>query len=200
MSNASIETYQTKTPEIEQNNGIELPHSLKALESLGHINLAVVYVQLEVGARLGQQYGVDPSAFYITPAWWDENVGHNGTFQEMARSFDRGYAELVASKVSEIALPVQSEEGLVIDSTEQDRDFEIVEELAEALVEAEENAYKFAELVEFGHVDDSEREPFLEGLTLHVVHKYGIDLGPDETESIKSYLHDLIDVDHALAA
>ena len=78
MSNVSIETYQTKTPEIEQNNGIELPHSEKALESLGHINLAVVYVQLEVGARLGQQYGVDPSAFYIRKRRSQWNIPRNG--------------------------------------------------------------------------------------------------------------------------
>lgn len=200
MSSESIETYQTNTPESEQNSGFELPHSEKALENLGHINLAVVYVQLEVGAQLSQEYGVDPSEFYITPSWWDENVGHNGTFQEMARSFDQSYAEFVENKVRKIAPPVQSGENVDTSTEERERDFEIAQELSLALVEAEESAHKFAKLVEFGEVETSEREPFLESLMLYVVNKYDLDLSPDETASVTAYLHDITSSDHALAA
>jgi hypothetical protein len=51
----------------------------------GDINAAVIAVQNATG-------------FEITPAWWDANVGNNGTAEQMLDRFDKAYAEFVASK------------------------------------------------------------------------------------------------------
>ena len=51
----------------------------------GDINQAVIAIQKLAG-------------IIITPAWWDANVGNNGTAEEILDRFDKAYAEFVASK------------------------------------------------------------------------------------------------------
>ncbi|HSX31306.1 MAG TPA: hypothetical protein VLE99_05300 [Candidatus Saccharimonadales bacterium] len=51
----------------------------------GDINDAVIRVQKATGIE-------------ITPAWWDANVGNNGTSEEILDRFDRAYAKLVAER------------------------------------------------------------------------------------------------------
>ena len=51
----------------------------------GDINAAVITVQKATGVE-------------ITPEWWTENVGDNGTTEEILDRFDTAYATFVASK------------------------------------------------------------------------------------------------------
>lgn len=49
------------------------------------INEAVVAVQKATGIE-------------ITPEWWAQNVGDNGSTEEILNRFDEAYAKLIASK------------------------------------------------------------------------------------------------------
>lgn len=51
----------------------------------GDINGAVVAVQKAAGVE-------------ITPQWWNEKVGNDGTTEEILDRFDKAYAELVLQK------------------------------------------------------------------------------------------------------
>lgn len=50
----------------------------------GDINQAVIAVQKAVGIE-------------ITPDWWKQNVGNDGTSEEILEKFDAAYAKLVAN-------------------------------------------------------------------------------------------------------
>lgn len=65
----------------EQKMGI--PSALELFK--GDINDAVIQVQKITGVE-------------ITPQWWGEKVGNEGSAQEILGRFDAAYAELVASK------------------------------------------------------------------------------------------------------
>ena len=53
----------------------------------GDINAAVIAVQKMTGVE-------------ITPAWWEQNVGNNGTTQEILDRFDQAYARDFGSQIS----------------------------------------------------------------------------------------------------
>jgi len=62
---------------------MDIPKARKLYK--GDINQTVIVVQKLTGIT-------------ITPAWWDANVGNNGTAEEILDRFDKAYAEFVASK------------------------------------------------------------------------------------------------------
>lgn len=51
----------------------------------GDINQAVISVQEATGVK-------------ITPAWWEKNVGNEGSDEEILDRFDSAYAEYVAAQ------------------------------------------------------------------------------------------------------
>lgn len=51
----------------------------------GDINDAVIKVQKLTGIE-------------ITPAWWNANVGNDGSTEQILEKFDNAYAKLVAEK------------------------------------------------------------------------------------------------------
>ena len=51
----------------------------------GDINAAVIAVQKMTGV-------------HITPAWWNQNVGNNGTAEQILDRFDQAYAKFLAAK------------------------------------------------------------------------------------------------------
>lgn len=53
----------------------------------GDINAAVIAVQKRTGIA-------------ITPAWWEKNVGNNGTAQEILDRFDRAYERDYGAQVA----------------------------------------------------------------------------------------------------
>ena len=53
----------------------------------GDINQAVIAVQKITG-------------FEITPKWWDQNVGNDGTSEEILDRFDRAYERDFAAKIA----------------------------------------------------------------------------------------------------
>lgn len=192
-------TEQQKQPETVQISGI--PRAVEALESLRDINLSVIYVQLEVGSRLSEQYGVDASAFYISREWWDNNVGHSGTFSEMASSFDNAYKELVSQRIAEITqsevvvaddsgeLSVSSQEDVAESSSteELNRSYEMLENLGNALTEAEDNAVAFAKIVGFD-TDEAYSEAFLVDLVAYVDEKYALSLSEEDLDKIYGHV------------
>lgn len=200
---SSIETIpateQQKQPETVQISGI--PRAVEALESLRDINLSVIYVQLEVGSRLSEQYGVDASAFYISREWWDDNVGHSGTFSEMASSFDNAYKGLVSQRIAEITqsevvvaddsgeLSVSSREDVAEPSSteESSRAYEMLENLGNALTEAEDNAVAFAKIVGFD-TDEAYSEAFLVDLVAYVDEKYALSLSEEDLDKIYGHV------------
>ena len=193
----SLETQ--KTSETVRLSGI--PRAAKALESLGDINLSVIYSQLEVGKSLSDKYGVDASMFYISREWWDSNVTNNGTFTDMAEKFDAAYKVLVAQKLSEITqteikveegggeLHVdQSESGQVEDAEGASRSYEMLENLGAALTEAENNAIAFAKRVDFDSCE-AYGETFLIDLIEHVATKYELNLSEAQLDSILEHVN-----------
>lgn len=192
-------TEQQKQPETVQISGI--PRAVEALESLRDINLSVIYVQLEVGSRLSEQYGVDASAFYISREWWDDNVGHSGTFSEMASSFDNAYKGLVSQRIAEITqsevivaddageLSVSSQEDAAESNStkEPNRSYEMLENLGNALAEAEDNAVAFAKIVGFD-TDEAYSEAFLVDLVAYVDEKYALSLSEEDLDKIYGHV------------
>jgi hypothetical protein len=177
-----------------------VPRASKALETLGNINLAVIYVQLEVGANLSVEYGVDASAFYISLEWWNNNITNNGTFNDMAEKFDKAYKVLVAQKIAEITqsdvsvgegngeLYVEQTEDTQTDNSESvNKSYEMLENLGAALSEAENNAIAFAERVGFDG-DETYGEVFLIDLVEHVATKYELNLDEKELDSIYEHV------------
>jgi hypothetical protein len=88
-----------------------------AAERLGSsedINDAVANYQYNVGLNLakqlpeiveertGKSINVDPTEFHIDAGWWSNNVGSDGTYEEMAARFDAAYADFVTAKIDEI--------------------------------------------------------------------------------------------------
>lgn len=205
---------QQTQPETVQISGI--PRAVEALESLRDINLSVIYVQLEVGDRLAEQYGVDASTFYISREWWDSNVGHSGTFSEMASSFDSAYKGLVSQRIAEITqsevvvaddtgeLSVTAEE--TVGGTEETiRSYEMLENLGNALTEAEDNAIAFAKMVGF-EADEAYSEAFLLELVAYVDEKYTLSLSKEDLDKIYEHVKALLkeqqreELDHAKVA
>lgn len=191
---------QQTQPETVQISGI--PRAVEALESLRDINLSVIYVQLEVGSRLSEQYGVDASAFYISREWWDNNVGHSGTFSEMASSFDNAYKGLVSQRIADITqsevvvaddageLSVTAEEA--VGSTEEtNRSYEMLENLGNALTEAEDNAIAFAKIVGF-ETDEGYSEAFLVDLVAYVDEKYTLSLSEEDLDKIYEHVKQVL--------
>ena len=189
-----------------------VPSALKALEKLKHINLAVVYVQLEVGAQLAEKYGVDAADFYITPQWWDQNVGHSGTFEEMAKLFDKHYRTFVEAQLkqalgTEVTVGAVAEESVrESDETEQtesnrqeksdeevydlqsNKSYELLAGLSASLAEAEENAIRFAEIVGYDNVEPDDDESFLTDLLEYIAKKYHLQLDSGELQAIFDHL------------
>lgn len=193
-----IEKQNQKKPEEGRLRGV--PSASKALETLGDINLSVIYVQLEVGASLAEEYGVDASTFYISLEWWNNNVTNNGTFTDMAEKFDAAYRVLVAQKLSEITqtettveegageLHVGQPEGGQVESAKgASKSYEMLENLGAALTEAENNAIAFAKRVDF---DSSEAygETFLIDLIEHVATRYELNLNEAQLDSILEHV------------
>jgi hypothetical protein len=58
---------------------IEIPKARDLFK--GDINEAVIAVQKSTGIE-------------ITPSWWDENVGNQGTAEEILDRFDTAYAKI----------------------------------------------------------------------------------------------------------
>lgn len=54
----------------------------------GDINQAVIAVQKITG-------------YEITPKWWDQNVGNDGTSEEILDRFDRAYERDFGAKIAE---------------------------------------------------------------------------------------------------
>ncbi len=54
----------------------------------GDINAAVIEVQKITGVE-------------ITPAWWDANVGNNGTSEEILDRFDQAYERDFGTQIAE---------------------------------------------------------------------------------------------------
>lgn len=205
----------TKTPEKVEISGI--PSSRKALEQLHDIDLSVIYVQLEVGTRLAEKYadqGAAAEMFYISPEWWSDNISNNdppGVFGGMAQSFDVSYPKFVAEQIQQLtgahnvaieeggandeltAVGSSAEEGFIDFEDSQDRlnqSYELLENLATALGEAEEHAQKFAEIVGF-EATPEESEVFLTDLMEHVIEKYELNLTEAETASLMSHLKEV---------
>jgi len=53
----------------------------------GDINAAVISVQKTTGVE-------------ITPAWWEQNVGNNGTAEEILDRFDKAYEHDYGAEVA----------------------------------------------------------------------------------------------------
>jgi DNA-binding MarR family transcriptional regulator len=72
----------------ELDMSIQIPKARRLYK--GDINAAVIQVQKMTG-------------FEITPAWWEKNVGNNGTSESILEKFDKAYERDFGPKIAELA-------------------------------------------------------------------------------------------------
>ena len=175
---------QSKSPERSTQNHLE--SAVNVLERVGHINIAVVFVQLRAGAELGERYGVDPAIFYIEKDWWDRYVGHSGTFQSMAKDFDTNYRKYVEKIINNIEKGADYKQKLDVEAEAVVDPYSVAdktysENLADTehtttisskiILEAQTHVIGFAELIKSGYKVDLSKDPvdFIKNLIDYVL-------------------------------
>jgi hypothetical protein len=197
MNNSEKES-ANRSPEKSAQAKLESARS--ALERVGHINLAVVFVQLETGARLAKEYNVDASRFYISKGWWDTNIGHNDSFQTMAENFDRCYQRYVQDIIdslpidSRVKLDEEAESDSVGDQEDASRVQELLRQLAAGLVKAEDEVKLFAQTVQFQSDQSIEADnaEFIKDLIEYTIRHYDLQLLPEEAVKLFDHLSQML--------
>lgn len=142
MNEVTLTSEKTSKPEIN-NELSDIPKSKEIYN--GDINDAVITVQKITG-------------YEITPAWWLEHVGNDGSTEEILERFDSAFEEFVHEQIVGISI---DEQDIKSDSNEQ-----------AALREADEEYEKFKERFQNEPGYDQLSNDFLEALKNHLMNKY----------------------------
>lgn len=158
MNEVTLTSEKTSKPEIN-NELSDIPKSKEIYD--GDINDAVITVQKITG-------------YEITPAWWLEHVGNDGSTEEILERFDSAFEEFIHEQIVGTSIDKQD---IKSDSNEQ-----------AVLREADEEYEKFKERFQNEPGYDQLSNDFLGALKNHLMNKYfsNEDTQYAEMESVES--------------